>query len=299
MHSNVDPYLDAYNHLTMSLYRINNILVPIDLSESSLKALETAVIIAKRHNAFVQLLHVEENSFDDYEDISQSHFVSPGNAIDVINALLAAIHHTHGIKPELLQKEGNVSDNIIRASFLYHSDLIVMGAHGASGFREGFIGNNTYNVIKYAACPVLSVPHKKNSISFDKILFPIRPVSGALMPYSIVSYFTQPKTVIEVFGLSYRIVETGTAVLDTLVNEIKGQLEKDRVLSKVVWSEGSTIADEILKYSNKVNPDLIVLTAALDATSKSKYIGPHAQKIIHCSKTSVLSIKKIGIPSFA
>src|SRR5690349_14763482 len=111
----------------MNLYRINNILVPIDLSESSLNALETAVMIAKKHNAAVQILYVEETSFNDNDDISLSHFTNPGNEIDVINALLSAIQHKHGIKPVLLQKEGNVSDNIIRASFLYHTDLIAMG----------------------------------------------------------------------------------------------------------------------------------------------------------------------------
>lgn len=283
----------------MSLYRINNILVPVDLSESALNALEAAAVIAKRHNASIQLLHVEENNFNDLEDISLAGFSALNNAIDIIHALLGAIQHTHGIKPTFLQKEGNVSDNIIRASFLYHTDLIVMGAHGASGFREGFIGNNTYNVIKHAACPVLSVPSKKKVTSFDKILFPIRPVTGALMPYSIVSHFTKPKTLIEVLGLSYRIVETGTSVLDTLVNEIKGQLEKDKVISKVSWSEGSTIADEILRHAYGTNPDLIVVTSALDVTSKPKYIGPHAQKIINCSRAPLLNIKKIGIPSFA
>jgi nucleotide-binding universal stress UspA family protein len=283
----------------MNLFRIHNILVPVDLSESSLNALDAAVVIAKKHNASIQVLHVEENNFNDLEDISFTGYSSVNNAIDIINALTGAIQHTHGIKPLLLQKEGNVSDNIIRASFLYHADLIVMGAYGASGFREGFVGNNTYNVIKYAACPVLSVPYKKKITDFDKILFPVRPVTGALMSYSIVSHFTKPKTVMEVFGLSYRLMETGTSVLDTLVNEIKGQLEKDKVIPKVSWSEGSTIADEILRYANSTNPDLIVVTSALDVTSKPKYIGPHAQKIIHCSRVPLLSIKKIGIPSFA
>lgn len=283
----------------MNLYQINTILVPVDLSESSLNALDAAVVIATQHSASLKLVYVEENNFNDLGDITLAGYSSVNNAVDVINALIGAIQHTHGIQPVLLQKEGNVSDNIIRTAFLYHADLIVMGAHGASGFREGFVGNNTYNVIKYAACPVLSVPYKKKITGFDKILFPVRPVTGALMSYSIVSYFTKPKTVIEIFGLSHRVVERGSSILDSLVNEIKEQLEKDKVISKVSWSEGSTIADEILKYASNENPDLVVVTSALDVTSKPKYIGPHAQKIIHACKVPLLSIKKIGIPSFA
>ena len=60
-----------------------------------------------------------------------------------------------------------------------------------------------------------------------------------------------------------------------------------------MWNEGSSIGDEIVKYANAAGPDLIIVTPALDVTSKAKYIGPHAQKVIHCSKVPVLSIKKI------
>ena len=131
-----------------------------------------------------------------------------------------------------------------------------------------------------------------------KILFPIRPVTGALMPYEIVSRFTNPDTVMEVLGLTYRMIfETAGSLLETIVDEIKDQLKNDQVTAKPLWSEGISIADEIVKHVNRTNPDLVVVTSALDVTSKPKYIGPHAQKIIHCSKVPVLSIKKLSVPS--
>jgi nucleotide-binding universal stress UspA family protein len=119
-----------------------------------------------------------------------------------------------------------------------------------------------------------------------------------LMPYEIVSSFTNQDTVMEVMGLTYRmIIETRNAVLETIVGEIKDQLKKDGVVAKPLWVEGNSIAEEIVKYINNTSPDIVVVTSALDATSKPKYIGPHAQKIIHCSKAPVLSIKKLSVPS--
>jgi nucleotide-binding universal stress UspA family protein len=104
----------------------------------------------------------------------------------------------------------------------------------------------------------------------------------------------------EVMGLSNRmIIDTKDAVLDTIIKEIKDQLNKDQVTAKPLWSEGTGIADEIVNYTSRTNPDLVIVTSALDVASKPKYIGPHAQKIIHCSKAPVLSIKKITVPSFA
>lgn len=282
----------------MSDYKISNVLVPVDLSESSLNALDTAVTIAKKHKAALQVLHVEETNLQTIDEVGTHYFTNLVNVADVITALVGAIQHTHGISPLVFMEEGNVAETVIKTAFLQHADIIVMGSHGASGYRDGFIGNNTYNVIKHATCPVLSVPQKRKLNSFRKILFPIRPVTGALMPYEIISLFTDPNTVMEVMGINYRmIIETADSVLETILGEIKDQLTKDKVVAKPLWSEGHSIADDIVNYANKTNPDIVVITSALDVTSKPRYIGPHAQKIIHCSKSPVLSIKKLSVPS--
>lgn len=282
----------------MSVYKISNVLVPVDLSEGSLNALDTAVNIAKKHKAALQVLYVDENNLHTIEDVSTPHFSNMLNVTDVITALVGAIQHAHGIKPIVLMEEGNVAETIIKTAFLQHADIIVMGSHGASGYRDGFIGNNTYNVIKHAVCPVLSVPQKRKLSSFKKILFPIRPVTGALIPYEIVSFLTNANTLMEVMGINYRmIVDTAGSILETLLGEIKDQLKKDGVIATPIWSEGYRIADDIVNYAHKANSDLVVVTSALDVTSKPRYIGPHAQKIIHCSKAPVLSIKKLSVPS--
>ena len=282
----------------MSIYKIGSVLVPVDFSESSLNALDTAVNIAKKHGAGLHILHVDENNFQVLDDISSTFSAISISNTDVMNAIVGAIQDKHEINPVVLVEEGNVADAIIKVSLLNHTDLIVMGSHGASGYRDGFIGNNTYSVIKHAACPVLSIPQKKKLNGLRKILFPIRPVTGALMPYEIVSHFANPDTVMEVLGITYRmLIGTAGSVLDTIIGEIKDQLTKDKVNARSLWIEGQSIAEEIVKYTNKSNPDLVVVTSALDVTSKPRYIGPHAQEIIHCSKAPMLSIKKLNVPS--
>jgi len=283
----------------MSIYKINRVLVAVDLSESSLNALDAAVNIAKKHKASLHVLHIDETNFQTIEDVGTRYFSNTINAGDVITALVGAIQNAHNIKPIVSMEEGNVAETIIKTSCLQHADLIVIGTHGASGYRDGFIGNNTYNVIKYASCPVLCIPQKKKLTNIRRIVFPVRPVTGALMPYEVISHFTNPGTILEVMGLTYRmIMDTANAVLSTVINEINEQLKKDQVIAKPLWNEAGSIPDEIVKYTNTTNPDLLVVTSALDVTSKPKYIGPHAQKIIHSSKAPVLSIKKITVPSF-
>jgi nucleotide-binding universal stress UspA family protein len=261
--------------------------------------LDTAVALAKKHDAEIVLLNVIENK---YAFIDENIFQSTGsltNSSDVLSALAGAIQHSHEIQPRLLQEEGNVCDTIIKLSLHHQCDLIVMGTHGASGYRDGFIGSNTYGVVKNACCPVLTVPGKRKYLSFRKILFPIRPVSGALMRYDMVCHFLSSQPWVNVLGLSYRSMEKETNVLEKIIEEIKDQLEQDRVRTSAVWNSGNSVAEDVLLEAQRTNSELVVITSVLDVTTKPNFLGPHTQKILHHSKVPVLSIKKISIPSLA
>jgi nucleotide-binding universal stress UspA family protein len=281
----------------MSDYHIRKIVVPVDLSETSLNALETAVALARKHEASLYLLNVIENNFDLLQDevLYSSSLV---NSADVLSALAGAIQHANDIKPEVVQIEGNVTDTIVKFSLTHQSELIIMGTHGASGYRDGFMGSNTYSVMKHATCPVLSVPPKRKFLSFKKILFPIRPVSGALMRYDVVSHLHSGNSSMDVLGLSYRMMERDTNVLDRIVDEIKDKLIADKIKVNINWNKGNAIPDDILQFSQENNSDLIIVTSVLDVTTKPGFIGPHSQKIINCSRIPVLNIKKLAVPSW-
>jgi len=285
--------------VTMSYY-IKKIIVPVDLSETSLNALDVAVALAKKHKAFIYVLNVIEPNFGIFsEDYDSSFSHGKMNTKDVLDALINSIVHVHGVEPKLIQEEGHVVDQVIKLTFLEQCDLIVMGTHGASGFREGFVGSNTYSVIKHSNCPVLSIPTKKKYSTFKKILFPIRPVTGALSKYDIVSPFLNKQSNIEVLGLSYKQIEKETNVLDKIVEEVKDSIDKDKIYVNTAWGSGNNISEDILNYSQQNLFDLIVSTPILDITSKSGFIGPHAQKIINSARVPILTIKAIGVPAYA
>ena len=279
----------------MSFYSIQNILVPVDLSETSLNAVSGAVAMAKRHQANLHLLHIVEPSFGG--NISEAVFASDDKSVDILSALAGAILHTDGIKPSIIQEEGNTSDTIIKTSISRQADVIVMGTHGASGFRSGFIGSNTYNTIKNSRCPVLALPPRKLYAAFRKILFPVRPVAGALSSYDIVCHFLGSQPLLNVLGLSNSPVERETHILDKLIDEIRDKLIEGKVKANALWTSGHNIAEDVLRFAQPNLVDLIVITSALDATNKPNFIGPYTQRIINSSKVPILSIKKVGVPA--
>lgn len=282
----------------MNYYVIKKILVPVDLSETSLNALETAIVLAKKHNAVLQLLNVAEQLPDPADNNRLAIFPNDINQ-DVLNALIGTIIHVSNIQPQLIRKQGHVTGIIITTSVHEQTDLVIMGTHGASGVREGFIGSNTYGVIKHSSCPVLTIPPERKFTSFKNVMFPIRPVNGALKRFDVVSHFMDAGSSLGIMGLSYQRMQNDTGILDKIAEEIREEAAQSQISVTTAWGEGASVSENILGFSQRSRPDLIVLTSALDAIVKPNFIGPHTQKLINNSRVPLLSIKKNSVPAFA
>jgi nucleotide-binding universal stress UspA family protein len=268
--------------------RIKKILVPLDLSETSLNAFRTAAFLATKWDATIVIINVIEDIFNinGRKQLHAAHYATP----DVLNALIGTLKKSN-INSTLIQKEGSVVEAIISSSVEEKTDLVVIGTHGASGIRENFIGSNAYSVIKYSNCPVLTLPSKVKASAFRKILYPILPVRDAFINYEFACNFFHTNSTVEVLGLSSLIMQRETNILDDLVKKIKPQLEANKVTVETAWANGGTAADEILLHAKVILPDLIVLSSMIDTIYKRDFIGPYSQKIINCSRVPLLAMK--------
>jgi len=278
-------------------YSINKILVPVDLSETSLNALDAAVRIAKKHRAMITVLNINEHSFWPEED-GKFYNDPKRSGTDVLIALTNSIAHAEDLDCEFIQEEGHITESIIKFSRAEGCDLVVMGTHGASGYRDGFIGSNTYDVIRFSRRPVLTIPPKRKFNLFEKVLFPVRPVSGAMKRFNIAAHFLSDNAILDVLGLSYLKLERNTAILDNLVDGLKDKRETTGIKIQTGWSRGNSISDDILEHSQHTKPDLIILASSLDAISKPDFIGPHAQRIINRSNIPLLTINEYRMHEF-
>lgn len=278
----------------MSRYVVKNILVPVDLSETSLNAVESAAAPAKKHGAALHLFYVAERGLVQ----SKAGTVPCSSAVntEVLSAIASAIRHHHELSPAVVQVEGSVTECIVEAASHLPADLIVMGTRGASGVRAGFIGTNAYHTVKYSTSPVLTVPPGRKAMAFEKVLFPVRPVSGALKNYAAVDCFLASRAQVDVFCVSDR-TDAGITLLNRLVDETKDQFRWAGIATRTFWGALSCAPDAILQHAVRTDPDLLVLTPVLDPVAKPDYVGPHAQKILHSAKVPILVVKKASVPS--
>jgi nucleotide-binding universal stress UspA family protein len=141
--------------LSLTLKRI---LVPIDFSNTSRKALRYAVPIAKQFGAKLTLLHVIE--LPGYTgDPAYVGYDLPGTQRNLNRQLkdLAARILPPDIRASTLVEVGVGFDTITRVARDRSADLIVITTHGYTGLKHVLMGSTAERVVRHAKCPVLVV----------------------------------------------------------------------------------------------------------------------------------------------
>lgn len=141
-----------------------NILVPIDGSALSKKAVKKAVALAKLTGAKITGFHVAPAyKFNVYADYIPPNFVLPKD-FEVRTKTVAEKHlesvkkeaETAGLKYQGVYVSSDFpADAIVKAVKKYGCDLIVMASHGRSGLSKLIIGSETQKVLASTTTPVL------------------------------------------------------------------------------------------------------------------------------------------------
>ncbi len=152
----------------------SQVLVPLDGSEVSERALPHAQSLANAFGAKVHLLQVislsheyeaylgggeESPTVSEYSLYMADQITATAQtrAEEYLKATAARLKE-NGIHVQTSVRQGSTLDNI--ANFVEENgiDLIVMSTHGRSGLQRFFIGSVTDRVIRFSHVPVLAIP---------------------------------------------------------------------------------------------------------------------------------------------
>jgi len=134
------------------------ILVPLDGSEHSIKALEIAVQIALKFDGQITLIHVcSIGNLEAYpRPIDEFIQAIRKNGTKILADGEKKVK-AEGITAEKLLKEGHPVEEIIKSCKDDEFDLIVIGARGLSKIKEILLGSVSDGVTRHAHCPVVVV----------------------------------------------------------------------------------------------------------------------------------------------
>ena len=143
---------------------IKRILVPVDFSSDSLKALTYASDFAKPFGAELSVLYVVEPIY--YATPADLYVTTPNLTMLLDEqrrigeqqlARLGADLKKKGQRARTLLKTGSPAQLIIDTAKGARADLIIMATHGRTGLAHMLMGSVAEKVVRAAACPVLTV----------------------------------------------------------------------------------------------------------------------------------------------
>jgi len=136
------------------------ILVAVDGSEMSEKALEAGLHLAKEQKAEVTLVHVERNitipvglEGTTVDNIYESIQKEGENLLNDMKAKAEA----EGIKAQIAYLQGDPAVQIVHLAEKENYQLIVIGSRGLGNIKEMMLGSVSHKVSQMSHCPVLIV----------------------------------------------------------------------------------------------------------------------------------------------
>jgi nucleotide-binding universal stress UspA family protein len=163
-----EPLLDAaMREAVKSPFTLKRILVPIDFSDCSKKALQYALPLAKEHAATLTLLYVVPSSYGageyggiDYASLQMTMKEDGEKGL----AKLAREEVRGEVSTNTLVQVGSPSREIIESARSLPADLIVISTRGRTGLKHVFLGSVAEQVVQRAPCPVFVVREREHEI---------------------------------------------------------------------------------------------------------------------------------------
>lgn len=142
----------------------DRILVPVDYSDHSLKAVGLAADLARRIGTRIDIVHVWDRPTYVAETILVGKEQRPlgelirENAEREMAEFLAKAESNKDVLGDTQLIAGDPAAVILKEVERGKYDLVVMGTHGRTGFAHLLLGSVAEKLVRYSRVPVLTVP---------------------------------------------------------------------------------------------------------------------------------------------
>lgn len=276
---------------------MKNILVPIDFSEHSEYALETAAAIAKKHGSELFILHMLELSNAIYTASASALSEEAVFYLKLAEKKMETFldrNFLEGIKITPIVKHFKVFKEINELVDEHGINLIVMGSHGVSGVKEVMVGSNAEKVVRYADVPVLIVKHNPILVEFDTVIF------ASDFSQNAVESYLKAKTTFEKLDSDMHLL-----YVNTPDNSFKSSTEIDQAVAKFLkQADGNldnypkvhvvsdySVEKGILNFANNIGADLVAVATHGRRGLAHFFEGSISEDIANHSTLPVMTFK--------
>ncbi len=271
---------------------MKKILVPTDFSIQAENALKVAVQIAKKNDGVIYLLHSME---------MPTHLANMNNG--ALPESLFFIKLAEKQFEELLQKpyladaeihqaigHAEIYDDIAEAVKKDEIDLIIMGSHGANGFKEMFIGSNTEKVVRTSNIPVLVIKNPHQNFEVNDFVFATDFSEECRKPFDDAQKFAKAigAKMHLLFVNTPNDFKTTTQAKETMNQFIRGMGVENYSLN--IYNETS-VEKGILQFAKDTNADLVGMSTHGRKGISHFFNGSISEDLVNHANMPVITFK--------
>jgi len=271
---------------------MKKIIVAVDFSQGALNALSYAIDIALFMKAEIQMLWVDSNSCDN-QVLGTKNEIRHDAKLEMESILEKKSEEYPQLKISYKLRKGKVYKEFASQVSLWGADLAVIGTHGISGFEEFWVGSNAFKIISYSPCPVISVrtDYSKGG-NIKKIVLPIDDTFETTKKVPMATKLAKALGAeIEMLSVYYSDLPSMKRLTDKNVEETKVYLGGKSVKLSVTSCKTNNLSKSIVKFTEDIGGDLIVIMTDQDSANKDIIMGVNSQNIINRSLIPILSVK--------
>jgi nucleotide-binding universal stress UspA family protein len=271
---------------------MNNIVVALDFSESSINAFLHALSIAQKCNTDMDLVWVrksaeEKDKFDTGGDPTKEVKVQFSDLIAKYQPELPGNKISYKIRTGKVYKE--ITDEAKENKAM----LVVTGTHGASVFVEFWIGSNANRIVSLSPCPVITI---RSGIDIarplSKIVLPIDSTTETRQKATFTGYLAKKHDAqIHILSLYRTKSKAIRRNVDTYSEQVAKYFEEEGIKYLITHKEADNIADDMIEYAKNVDANLISIMTQQESSTANLWMGPYAQQTINRSPIPVLCIR--------
>jgi nucleotide-binding universal stress UspA family protein len=275
---------------------MKNILVPTDFSEQAENALKVAAQFAKTYNADIYLLHMLELPMQLIDPTSNNRSQNLPESLFFMKLAhkrfeeVLESDYLEGVNVHETVHFHDAFEGIMEVSKEHNCDLIVMGSHGATGFKEMFIGSNTEKVVRYSEIPVLVIKQELPNFRVDNFIFATDFSEETKKPFNEAVKFANK------INANIHLVYINTA------NKFKTTEEAEKKMSNFLEGMESktfnlhiyndrTIEEGILNYAQSIDAGLIGISTHGRKGLAHFFNGSLSEDIVNHAKRPVITFK--------
>lgn len=292
---------------------ITTILVPVDFSEPSKKALAYGASLATQFNAKLIVAHVvPESSALTYAFPTESFAIEQTQyekAKEELRGLLPP-DRANAVDLQTIARIGQIDGELLGIVKDESIDLVVMGTHGRGYAGRWFLGSITERMLRKVPVPVVTVSHVEDGkhrldsglTTIQRILYAAdvpEPSPGMDYAFELAQRSGAALTIVHVteflslpYGAGAHITDEATEFMNEMRRRFDEFLSRENpqgIGIETVVCKGQPYR-EILNVAEDRSIDLIVLNMHSKGVIERAFLGSTAERVVRLAHIPVLSV---------